>query len=178
LVGMLIAVGVNLVEFKSIDRTVGHSFRALAHYGNESLFEVAIRRNPRFQQMVAPFYYFGLVSPDATIILPTIGLKSWFELSLGMVSFGHAREIRREDYDPQASLNMLDLQPYKVDLGGYAPDWRNAPSDLNGRFSIFRQSPRAQTFVVFAPEGNPGREKPMLFIDINLLDDPMQKSLR
>ena len=174
--GILVSIGVNASQFGNLESKTSPNYRALLHYQDRGLFPVAFENNRSVALRVAPFYFFGLINPNSTIIMPSTGLKTWFELDLGMMSFGRARELRVRTYDPQ-SLNVPDLQAYKVDLGGVIPD-RKTLRRLNSRLSIFRRSSEADTFVVFAPKGAPGRTNPMLFVDIDLLDGSTQKALR
>jgi glycosyltransferase involved in cell wall biosynthesis len=176
--GMVLAIGVNLYEFDRINSALSSNYKALFHYDDEGLFSVATRRNPSVTLRVAPFYYFGLISPGSTIIMPSQGMNSWFEFDLSMMSFGRAKELIRRPYDPQAPIDVMALRQHQVDLADYAPNRRDTLETLRNRVSIFRRSPEANVFVVFTPEGSPGREKPMILVDVELLDESIQGALR
>jgi len=177
LVVILIVIAISQFDFGRIDRSSSPNYRALRGERTD-LFRVSIDRNPSSQWYVAPFYYFGLISPDSTLILPSSRAYSWFDLDIGMMSFGRAQKLEFRDYNLRTPLAVPDLEKYKVDLRSSVPSSEKSLKVMDRRFSIFRASPDAKTFVVFAPEGNPGRRRPMLFVDIDLLDESMQKALR
>lgn len=175
--GILLAIGVNFYEFKKIDRVLSSNYKALFRYGDQGLYPVSITRNPSSTLYVGPFYYFGLISPGSTVIMPSDGLRSWFELDLGLMTFGRAKEVIIRSFDPRTPPNLENLESYKVNLEQYYPEPKHVIDMLDGRFSIYRRSPEADRFGVFAPEGNPGREGPILFIDIDLLDNATKRAL-
>jgi len=170
LLALIVAGGVNLIEFHAIDKTTSKNYRAFYSYETGDIFRIGTRHNGSVRHRAAPFYYFGLVSPGSAIILPTARLNSWFELDLGMMSFGRARKILFRDYNARTPLTGDDWDKYKVDLSRYSPS-------LNQRISIFRGSTQARTFVVLAPRGDPGRKKPMLLVDVDLLKGPLREAL-
>jgi hypothetical protein len=94
-----------------------------------------------------------------------------------MIGFGRARKILYRDYDPKIASQEFDGDGYEVDMGRYLPNRKSSRRYLNERFSIFRRSPKARTFVVLAPEGDPGRDKPMLFVDIDLVGPSLREAL-
>jgi hypothetical protein len=100
-----------------------------------------------------------------------------FELDLTMIGFGRARRVLYRDYDPRIAAQEFDGDGYEVDVDPYLPDKKLTSPILNKRSSIFRRSPKARTFVVLAPEGDPGRDKPMLFVDIDLVGPSLREAL-
>jgi hypothetical protein len=177
---MLLAIGVNFLQFRQIDSRAIHNYRALQDYRahkSGNIFEIGIARSQSVRYRVGPFYYFGVISPNATVILPSKRLSSWFELQLGLIGFGKAQRVLFRDYDPTTKFEGLSNSPYEVDLSQYTSMNPGMRQDLEQRFSVFRLSPDARTFVVLAPKGHPGRVNPIQFVDLRLLDDSLREAL-
>ena len=177
---MIIAIGANFLQFRHIDKRTAANYKALyVHKDHKSgnIFQTGIARGQSVRYRVGPFYYFGVISPDSTVILPSRPLHSWFELHTSLIGFGKAQKILLRDYDPVTKFEGSSNSAYEVDLSHYAPMKPRPTEDLKERLSVFRQSPDARTFVVLAPKGDPGRVNPILFVDVRLLDDALREAL-
>lgn len=169
LVMILIAIGINVIQFKKANERA-KNYKAIYLYKSKNIIEAGSSYSRSIRYRVSPFYYFGIINPNSNIIIPSKKrIYTWFNIEPSMLTFGQSKEIRHRDYDPYVDPGVLDQ--YKVDLHKYASEHPNTRSPLAERLSIFRRSPAARTFVVFAPEGDPGRDKPMVFVDIDLLDE-------
>jgi len=179
---MIVAIGINLFQFHHIDKRNWPNYKALHNFDSGNIFRIATA-NLSSRLRVSPFYYFGVISPNSTVILPSRRLQSWFELEPSLMGFGRARRILFRDYDPETEFSRADNAPYEVDLSRYVPKQKRIigtkriTRTLKERFSVFRQSPDARTFVVLAPNGNPGRVNPILFVDVRLMDDAFREAL-
>jgi hypothetical protein len=94
-----------------------------------------------------------------------------------LIGFGKAQKILLRDYDPVTEFEGSSNSAYEVDLSHYAPMNTRLVEELKERLSVFRLSPDARTFVVLAPKGDPGRVNPILFVDVQLLDDALREAL-
>ncbi len=177
---MIIAIGVNFLQFRHIDKRTVHNYQALRDYRahkSGNIFEIGTARSQSVRYRVGPFYYFGVISPNSTVILPSRRLSSWFELHTSLIGFGKAQKILLRDYDPVTEFEGSSNSAYEVDLSHYAPMNTRLVEELKERLSVFRLSPDARTFVVLAPKGDPGRVNPILFVDVQLLDDALREAL-
>ena len=80
----------------------------------------------------------------------------------------------RRHYDPEISLPDEILERYAVDISEHSPRREIALRTMNQRFSIVRRSEEAHTFVILTPLGHPGRTEPMLFVDADLIEFPLE----
>jgi hypothetical protein len=172
------AILINLVQFYSIEKNTRHNYQALYRYETSNLFEIAISRDNSARRWVGPFYYFGQIFPGSDIIIPKKGARTWFELPLAMVTFGQARDIIYMDYDPETLANELILKPYEIDISKYVPSRGPSIPLLRQRLSILAAPEPSGTFLVVTPDGPPGRDGQIMFLDISLLNPELLEELK
>lgn len=173
---MLIALVVNVVQFGGIDAAARHNFRALQAYDTGDVFDIAFARDNSARQRVAPFVYFGRLFPGSTVLMPAAGIDSWFEFEFSMVAFGAVGSLKRVDYDPVAGLDLAALSAFRVHASEFAPTAGATHQVLDERVAYYVSRDPSHRFIVFTPEGPPGREAPLAFVDTNLIEPSLLAS--
>lgn len=169
-VAMLMALVVNIVQFRGIDAAARHNYRALQAYDTSDVFEIAIARDNSARQRVGPFVYFGRLFPGSTVVVPTAGIDSWFEFEVSMIAFGGVASLEPADYDPVAGLDVVALSAYRIHASEFAPAAGATHRVLDERVAYYASRDPSQRFIVFTPEGPPGREAPLAFVDTSLIE--------
>lgn len=174
---MAIAVIVNMVQFPGIEADTRHNYRAIYVYETDDLFQIAISRDGSARRWVAPFHYLGELFPGSTIIIPEEGIRSWFPFEESVLTFGKAAEIRRSSYDPIGLMDLASIQEYRIAERSFVPDVGRAIRIVGERVAYFADGTPSGTFLVMTPEGHPGRSNPIVFVDVDLLDDSAWQTL-
>lgn len=167
---MFAALVLNVVQFRSIDAAARHNFRALHAYDTGDVFEIAIARDNSARQRVAPFVYFGRLFPRSTVLMPVAGIDTWFEFEFSMIAFGGVASLERVDYDPVKDLDLAALSEYRVHASAFAPAVGATRQVLDERVAYYVRRGSPDRFIVFTPEGPPGREAPLAFVDTSLIE--------
>ena len=169
-VAMLIALVVNVVQFRSIDAAARHNYRALHAYDTSDVFEIAIARDISARQRVAPFVYFGRLFPGSTVVVPAAGIDSWFDFEVSMIAFGGVESFESADYDPVEGLDVVELSEFRIRASDFAPAAGSTLRVLDERVGYYAGRDPSDRFIVFTPDGPPGREAPLAFVDANLIE--------
>lgn len=171
------AVIINVVQFPIIEVTTRHNYRALHAYQTGDVFEIAISHDNSARFLVAPFYYVGKLYPGSEVIIPSKGVKTWFDFDLSMRGFGKARNLIRAKYDPVTLLNGVDLDSYKVPVSRYAPAVGTTYRELDKRFAFFSGPEPSGRLIVITPDGRPERKGRIYFVDTAILPQELLKGL-
>lgn len=166
---MFAALVLNVVQFRSIDAAARHNFRALHAYDTGDVFEIAIARDNSARRWVAPFRFYGELFPGSTIVMPRDGINSWFPFESSMVAFGKVAEVRKADYDPESIVHLPPLEPYRLPVESFAPSAGSTLRVVDERVSYFVSDGGGDTFIVVTPNGSPGRDGHLAFVDAALL---------
>lgn len=171
LIGALV-VGIlaNLGTFRSIDARARHNYRAWHAYESGNVVLMAILRDSSVRTYLGPFYYFGELFPSSTVIVPTRGADTWFSLEPSLQTFGRVAEIQRVAYDPAQPPEMMAWFAARIPASEFVPRVGATRRIIDERVGYYAKSERAREFVVFAPNGPPGRTDPIMFVDVALLD--------
>ena len=169
-VAMLIALVVNIVQFRGIDAAARHNYRALHAYDTSDVFEIAISRDNSARQRVAPFVYFGRLFPGSTVLVPTAGIDSWFDFAVSMIAFGGVELLEPVDYDPVAGLDVTKLSEHRIYASEFAPAAGSTRRVLDERVAYYASRDPSHRFIVFTPDGPPGREALLAFVDTSLIE--------
>lgn len=175
LVGMVIAIAVNTTQFNSIDNQSRHNYQAWHLYNSIDLFEVAITHDGSSRHRTAPFWLIGRQFPNSTFILPYENRASWFEIDLSLVAFGNASSIHYADFDSSSMFHSDRFENFRFPLEEYLPARGGTHRWISDRIGFYLAEPSSGVFVLATPEGNPGREKRMEFVDVFLLLDGSRK---
>jgi hypothetical protein len=173
---MTAAITVNVVQFPIIDEAARHNYKALFAYETRDIFEIAIARDNSARHYVGPFHYLGQQFPHATIIVPHEGVSSWFELELSVLVFGKAQAVERVAYDAQRDPEGLGVASYRFDLAAHVPSRGATQRVLDERVAFYVDDEWSGAFMVFLPEGQPGRTGAISFVDPALLDRAVSAS--
>ena len=171
LVAMIVAGLINVIQFRGIDEKTSHNFRAAQLYETGDIFEIAIARDNSARRRVAPFYFFGELFPGSVVIVPPDGIASWFPFESSMVAFGQVAEIRPAEYDAEKIVDLASLDAYRINAASFAPTTGSTVDVINDRVSYYVSDSGGEVFIVVTPEGDPGREAHISFVDIALLAD-------
>jgi|GEM_PF-5208988 len=171
------AVVINVIEFAGIDKRTRHNYKALYLYEDVDLFKIAIARDNSARRYVAPYYLFGKIFPHATVIIPEKPVQSWFEVDLALMGLARVASLDTIDYNPEDLRSYLrGNELIAFQLGQNLPQNEKMYSVIKSRIRVYRADSTANVFLLSTPEGPPGREKVIDFIDMNLLNMDMIKN--
>ena len=168
---MIVAVIVNFLQFASIEDQTRHNYRAIQLYDTGDIFEIAISRDNNARRFVAPFHFFGQMFPGSTVIIPSEGISSRFNFEPAMVAFGKVAQIRRASYDPVSLIDLAQLDAYRIPVEAFAPNTNPTLRLVEERVSYYLSEDGGEVFVLVTPDGTPGREGHLAFVDAALIPE-------
>lgn len=174
--GLIVGVGVNLVEFGSIDANSSRNYRAIHAYPYDDIFRIGFDNNSSIRLRVGPFFYFGALFEGATVYLPASGVNSALPFEDALRAFGRPSTVLTADYDFRSIVDLRKLSEYLIDPSLFAPTEKIAGS-LKGRVAYYVANERSVgpiRFVIVAPDGHPGRDRFFAFVDLRLLDEQIR----
>ena len=165
------SAAVNASQLRTIDAELRHNYSALHRYGTGDIFEIGISQDNSARRWVAPFHYFGVLFPDAEVIVPPSGISIWFSFGTAILSFGKARAITIVPYDERSLIDLAALEEWRIPAERFAS--RRGPTRriVDERVGYYAPSEPSGVFVVITPQGRPRRTEPVAFVDIALLDE-------
>ena len=174
---IVFAIVINVIEFAGIDKRTRHNYKALYLYKDVDLFKIAIAGDNSARRYVAPYYLFGKIFPHARVIIPENPVQSWFEVDLALIGLARVASLETIDYNPEDLRSYLrGNELIACQLGQDLPKNEIMYSVINSRVRVYLADPTAHVFLLSTPEGPPGREKAIDFIDMNLLNMEMIKN--
>jgi hypothetical protein len=167
---LVVGILANLGTFRSIEARARHNYRAWHAYESGDVMLMAILRDDSVRRYLGPFYFFGELFPGSTVVVPRRGADTWFSLQPSLQTFGRAAEIQRLAYDAAEPPETAAWAAARIPASDFVPRVGATRRVIDERVSYYATSERARAFVVFAPDGPPGRTGHMMFVDMALLD--------
>lgn len=114
---LVLAVIINILQFRAIDRRANHRYKALNRYDTACIIEIAYRSSPRHRQRYSPALALAEHAPGAAVIIPKSGSFSDEEFRVHLLTFGRASRLVEKMYDANIVMAGTDLGPYIVESG-------------------------------------------------------------
>jgi len=163
---LLIAVAINLFQYKGIDNQANSIYTSISNYGNPDIHYWAYIAEPRFGFLYNMSYDLGKVSDRAVLILPP-GYSFVGYYIEEVLFFGNLNRIERLDYDHLDFLEGFDPTPYIVGSNEDEPHFIQYRIALNSNKSLAEEF----VFVMW-------QEDIVLLIDTSLLPESKIVELR
>jgi len=161
---------VNIHQYNEINKNARTNYKSLHFYKTGNLIEEAIERDNSARRYVAMFYYLGKLFPHSTIVIPKNRFESWFTFEVSIFSYGKASSLIIKDYDSVVLWPENNVDIYKIDNFTYAKKSSSNLNVLAERFDFFVLDGNVEKFYIITPDGNPGHDKKIIFMDERLFN--------
>ncbi|MDR2600769.1 MAG: glycosyltransferase [Oscillospiraceae bacterium] len=163
---LLLAILINIIQFRSIDNIIWERYRALYNYDTSDIYEIVFSESPGHK-----FYYgmaeaLGTVSNNAVLIIPDDYYLSYLMPEV-ILFFGNISSIERLNYDVSILPDDLDIRLYTV-IGN-----EDIPQDRQYRILMSAEHDKAKEFLLIEQY-----DEVTLIIDITLLTKDVIRELR